>query len=124
MRTPLGIVKGLGPAREGTHHWWVQRATSAALFPLTVWFITSIATLVGSDYQAIVIWVKNPLTTVLLVLFTGFVFYHLRIGVQVILDDYANSRKAKLTGLFLNDAFCLIFGLLTIFSILRIFLGS
>ncbi len=124
MRTPLGIVKGLGSAKEGTHHWWVQKVTSVALFPLTVWFITSIATLVGSDYEAIITWIRNPLTTVLLVLFVGFVFYHFRIGVQVILDDYANSRKAKLTGLFLNDSFCLVFGLLSIFSILKIAFGS
>jgi len=124
MRTPLGIVKGLGPAKEGTHHWWVQKATSVALIPLTVWFVTSIATLTGADYGALITWIKNPLTTVMLILFTGFVFYHFRIGIQVVLDDYAHTRRGKLTGLFLNDAFCLFFGLLMIVLILKISLGS
>ena len=124
MRTPLGIVKGLGSAKEGTRHWWVQKATAAALLPLTIWFIVSIAALVGADYGAIITWIKNPLTTVLLVMFTGFIFYHLRIGVQVVLDDYAQSRKGKLIGLYINDTFCLIFSLLTIFSILKIFFGN
>jgi len=124
MRTPLGIVKGLGPAKEGTHHWWVQKATSVALIPLTVWFVTSVATLVGAEYGAILTWIRNPIATVLLVLFTGFLFYHFRIGIQVVLDDYAHTRRGKLTGLFLNDAFCLVFGLLIIVLILKISLGS
>lgn len=123
MKTPLGIVRGLGIAHAGTRHWWVQKATSVALVPLTVWFIVSMAAMTGADYDAFVNWIRMPVTSVLLILFLGFVFYHFRIGVQVVIEDYVH-RGAKIAALLLNDAFGLAVGLLSILSVLRIVFGG
>ena len=68
LQTPLARVRGLGSAKEGTHHWWGQRVTAIALVPLTVWFAISAAALVGSDYGAVAAWAAAPVNTVLLLL--------------------------------------------------------
>ena len=58
MRSPLGRAGGLGSAREGVEHWWMQRVTAAALIPLTLWFVASLIALTGSDYNAFIAWLK------------------------------------------------------------------
>ncbi|HXV73854.1 MAG TPA: succinate dehydrogenase, hydrophobic membrane anchor protein, partial [Sphingomonadales bacterium] len=115
---------GLGSAKSGTHHWWVQKLTSLALIPLALWFMVSMAMLASADYGAIIIWVKAPLVTVFLVLFITILFYHLKLGVQVVIEDYVYKPVAKALSLFFNAAFAYVFGLLAIVSILRIALGS
>ncbi len=104
--------------------WKLQRLSAIALFPLSVWFLVSMAMLAGADFGAIITWVKNPFVTVALVLFLGLVFFHLKLGVHEVVEDYAKSGTAKTTLLFLNAAFAWVFGLLSIISILRIALGS
>lgn len=124
MRTPLGIVKGLGSAKSGTHHWWVQKLTSLALIPLSLWFLVSMAILASAEYGAVIIWVKSPFVTVFLILFIAILFYHLKLGVQVVIEDYVYKPVTKALALFFNAAFGYVFGLLAILSILKIALGS
>lgn len=123
MQTPLAKVRGLGSAKSGTRHWWQQRVTALALFPLTVWFVVSIAALAGADHGALVTWIRMPLVAVLLVLFLGLLFYHFQLGVRVVIEDYIHHERAKILFLAALNAFAWILGLLAVLSILRIFLG-
>jgi len=124
MTTPLGNAGGLGSAKSGTRHWWHQRITALALFPLTVWFVVSMAALAGADHGALVIWVRLPLVSVLLVLFIGLVFYHFQLGARVVIEDYVHPERGKILCLAALGAFVWIFGLLTLLSVLRISFGG
>jgi succinate dehydrogenase / fumarate reductase, membrane anchor subunit len=68
MRSPLSRARGLGSAREGVEHWWMQRVTAVALIPLTLWFAASLIALTGSDYNMFIAWLKAPFVTILTVL--------------------------------------------------------
>lgn len=116
-----GPKKASGSAAR---HWWFLRLSALGLFPLVVWFLVSMAMLTGADYGTIVTWVKNPFVSVFLVLFLGLVFFHLKLGVYEVIEDYVQDGTTKVTLIFINNAFALVFGLLSIISILRIALGS
>src|SRR5438128_2264228 len=68
MRSPLARARGLGSARDGVEHWWMQRLTAVALIPLTLWFAASLIALTGSDYNAFIAWLKAPFVAILMVL--------------------------------------------------------
>ena len=95
-RTPLGRVRGLGSAKGGTHHWWMQRLTAVALVPLTVWFILSLITLSGADHATAAAWLASPLPAVLMILLIIATFHHLQLGLQVIIEDYVHGEGMKL----------------------------
>ncbi len=111
------------PKSQATKDWLRLRFSGAGLFVLAIWFVISMAMLAGADYETMIIWVKQPLITVLLVLFMGLIFYHLKLGVHEVIEDYVYDPKTKMIALFVNNAFALVFGLLSIVSILRISLG-
>ncbi|MCG8543161.1 MAG: succinate dehydrogenase, hydrophobic membrane anchor protein [Alphaproteobacteria bacterium] len=95
-RTPLGRVRGLGSAKGGTHHWWMQRLTAVALVPLTVWFILSLITLSGADHATVAAWLASPLPAVLMILLIVATFHHLQLGLQVIIEDYVHGEGMRL----------------------------
>ncbi|MDJ0685922.1 MAG: succinate dehydrogenase, hydrophobic membrane anchor protein [Alphaproteobacteria bacterium] len=99
LQTHLARVRGLGSAKDGTHHWWAQRVTSIALIPLTVWFAISAATMAGLDAGAVAAWVAAPWNTVLLLLLIAATFHHLHLGVQVVIEDYVHGEAAKFAGI-------------------------
>ena len=124
FRTPLGRVRGLGSAKEGTHHWWVQRLTAIALVPLTVWFVVSILMLVGADRAAIAEWLGNPVTAGLLVMLILAAFHHAQLGLQVVIEDYVHTEVWKI-GLILFAKFAaLLFGGIAIISVLKLAFGA
>jgi succinate dehydrogenase / fumarate reductase, membrane anchor subunit len=96
MRSPLGRARGLGSAREGVEHWWMQRVTAAALIPLTLWFVVSLIALTGSDYNAFIAWLKAPFVAILMVLVLVALFHHMALGLQVVVEDYVHSDRAKI----------------------------
>ena len=98
-RTPVARVRGLGSAKGGTHHWWMQRVTAVALVPLTLWFIVSLIRLAGADHAAVSAWVASPLTTVLLLLLIAATFHHLQLGLQVVIEDYVHGEAAKIASI-------------------------
>ncbi len=104
--------------------WWLQKISALAMFPLVVWFLVSMAMQTSAGYQDIINWVKNPFVTVFLVLFLGLVFFHLKLGVHEVIEDYVQDKTTKVTLGFLNSAFAYVFGLLSVISILRIALGA
>ena len=122
--TSLGRVRGLGSAKSGTHHWWLQRVTAAANLILLSWFVVSLARLPVLDHQAVVLWLKSPLAAVPLLLLVISVFWHLRLGLQVFIEDYVHEEGAKIGSLLILNAYTLFCGALCAFSILKIAFGG
>jgi succinate dehydrogenase / fumarate reductase, membrane anchor subunit len=120
MRSPLGRVRGLGSARGGTHHWWMQRVTSAALLPLTIWFALAAASLAGASHEETVAWIGRPWNAVLLLATIGLTFHHTASGLQVILEDYVNQEWARMGGILAIKAICVLLALASALAVLRI----
>lgn len=95
FKTPNAIVRGKGPLREGLHHWWAQRLTSIALVPLTLWMVVSALYLTGADWNAYQAWVSEFGNLLMLILFFVAGFYHMALGLQVIVEDYVHSEAWK-----------------------------
>jgi succinate dehydrogenase / fumarate reductase membrane anchor subunit len=90
-RTPLARARGLGSAKDGVHHWWVQRLTAIALIPLVVWFAVSLVMLSGADYPVVRAWIGSPLVMVMLILTIGIGLHHAQLGMQVVWEDYTDG---------------------------------
>ena len=95
-RTPLAKARGLGSAKTGTAHWWMQRVTAVALIPLSFWLILFIDQLFHASYSEIKQWLVSPVNFTLLLAwaFTG--FYHAALGLQVVIEDYVNPDWIKI----------------------------
>ena len=123
LRTPLSRVRGLGSARSGTGHFWKQRLTALANVPLAICFIVIIARLAGADHPSAVAILSGPLTGILLLLFLLSGLVHMRIGMQVIVEDYVHEEGAKVLCLMLNTFFTVAVGLACVYAILKISFG-
>jgi succinate dehydrogenase / fumarate reductase membrane anchor subunit len=124
FRTPANEVRGLGSAKHGTHHWWLQRVTAVALVPLSLWLMASLGSLVGADYQSVVIWVRSPVVTVLLICLIGALFHHAQLGLQVVLEDYVHTEWLKTTSIVLMKFTALVLGLASVLAVLKVSLGG
>ena len=125
LQTPLAKVRHLGAAKEGVNHWWWQRLTAILLVPLSLWFVGSIWSLVagGADRDALVDWLSGPVAAVLMLLFLGATFYHLKLGLQVVIEDYVHG-KCKWVLLILNTLLCLLLGLAALYSVIVLAVGG
>ena len=120
MRTPISRVRGLGSAKEGTHHWWMQRLTAIALIPLGIWFVISMISLAGADHAAASAWLANPLTAVLMLLLIIATFHHLQLGLQVVIEDYIHSEAAKMVCLIGLKLASFALGVAAVFAVLKV----
>ena len=102
LTTPLNRVLGLGAAKTGSEHWWMQRLTAIALLPLGLWFAISLLLLDDFAYATVVTWVQRPLTGIMLVLTVLAVGYHSHMGVQVVIEDYVHATASKVVALILS----------------------
>ena len=123
-RTPLSEVKGLGSAKEGTDHFWVQRLSAIALVPLMIWLAFSIASLPGRDYLSIRDWLSGPFTAVamILVIVTG--FFHARLGLHEIAIDYVHGTAARTATMIAINFAAVALAVAGVFSVLRIALSA
>ncbi|MCQ8279179.1 succinate dehydrogenase, hydrophobic membrane anchor protein [Acetobacteraceae bacterium KSS8] len=119
MRSQLGRVRGLGSAKSGVEHWWVERVTAIALIPLTLWFVVSLLLLLGMPQIVVVHWVGRPVNTVLLLALVVLTFHHMQLGLQVVLDDYVHDKKSHLALTLLNKGAALILALFAVVAILK-----
>lgn len=124
MRTPLGQVRGLGSAKSGTGHFWKQRLTGMSNLVLSFFFVGLVIALVGKDHATAVATIGHPLVAVPLLLFFLSVALHMKIGMQVIIEDYVHGKLANVTLLMLNVFFSLIVGAASLFALLRIAFGG
>jgi succinate dehydrogenase / fumarate reductase, membrane anchor subunit len=91
MASELGKVRGLGSAKHGTHHWWLQRVTALGNLLLVTWFVISLLRLPLHDYEAVHEWLAHPIAAVLMALLILNVAWHFRLGLQVVLEDYCHG---------------------------------
>jgi succinate dehydrogenase / fumarate reductase, membrane anchor subunit len=124
LKTPLKRAQGLGSAKDGTHHWIMQRVTAIALIPLFVWLVVSLLALIGADYGTVREWISMPLIAVLLALFIGVLFYHSDLGVQVVIEDYVADKGQRIAALVLSRFIHFILAATGIFAVLRIAFGA
>ena len=120
IRTPLGKVRGLGAAKEGAHHFIVQRVSAIALLFLIPWFLISLLFAVRSGYQGAVDFIANPLDAVLALITVGASLYHMQIGMQVVIEDYIGKTGTLIFLLILNTFFAVALFAAASFSILEI----
>ncbi len=120
MRSALGRVRGLGPAKQGVGHWWLQRVSSALLLPLTLWFAISAALLAGASYEETVAWIGHPFNAVLLLATLAISFQHTASCLQVIIEDYANQEWLRMGAILAEKTICTLLWLAATLAVLRI----
>jgi succinate dehydrogenase / fumarate reductase membrane anchor subunit len=123
LRSPLAHARGLGSAKDGTHHFWVQRVSAVALIPLSLWFVFSVAQLAGGDYGMVRHFVHAPSVAVTLVLFISAALYHSMLGVQVVIEDYIANEGTKIVTLLLMKFAHAIVAAAAVFAVLKVALG-
>lgn len=124
LRSPLGRARGLGSAKEGLHHWWLQRLTAIALIPLTVWFVAALVGLAGGGYDAFVAWLSDPCTTAVMVGFLAVTFHHAQSSMQVVIEDYVASHALRIATIILVKFVCYGLAILGIVSTLIVSFGA
>jgi succinate dehydrogenase / fumarate reductase membrane anchor subunit len=124
METPLKKVRGLGSAREGTLHFWRQRLTAIANIPLLLFFGGLMVALNGAGYEQTRAVLANPFVTLMLALMMVSVLYHMRLGMQIVIEDYVHGELAKLALLTLNTFFSVAVGAMALFALLKIAFGG
>lgn len=122
--TDRARVTGLGTAREGVGHWWVQRVTAVALVPLTVLFVIPFAQSLGAGHEAVLQTYRHPFHAIVAILFLGTTFYHLKLGLQVVIEDYVHGKGARTAAVIANTLLCWLSGLTAVFAVARIALGQ
>ena len=100
--TSIGRVRGLGSAKSGSHHWWHQRLTAGSNLLLVTWLVVSLFRLPLWNYRALVLWLSSPWASVPLILAIISVFYHLRLGLQVVIEDYQHDFTRVIAIVLLN----------------------
>jgi succinate dehydrogenase / fumarate reductase, membrane anchor subunit len=123
MRTPLARVRGTGAARSGTSHFWYQRLTAVANIPLTIAVIVIMITLLGRNQAAVAQILGSPAVAIIMLLFVGSITFHMKIGMQVIIEDYVHDESAKLTLLMANTFFTIAVGLAAAYGVLKLSFG-
>jgi succinate dehydrogenase / fumarate reductase membrane anchor subunit len=124
METPISRVRGLGSARSGAHHWWLERLTSVSTLLLFIWLLVALLTLPDLKYGTVTEWLGSPLGAVPMLLLIVSTFWHLKLGLQVVIEDYVHEEGLKLFTITLLNFFVLALGAAAVFSVLKIAFGG
>jgi succinate dehydrogenase / fumarate reductase membrane anchor subunit len=119
-QTPLAKVRGLGSAKAGTGHFWMQRITAITLIPLSLWMVSFTERLLDATHQEIIIWLSGPLDTILAIAWVIAAFYHAALGLQVVIEDYVHAEWIKISSIWAVKLTFLLFALAAIVAIFRI----
>jgi succinate dehydrogenase / fumarate reductase, membrane anchor subunit len=123
IRTPLSRVRGLGAAHSGTDHFWRQRLTAVANIPLTIAAIVIFIMLLGRNQAWVAQIVGSPAVTIIMLLFVISITAHMRIGMQVVIEDYVHDEIVKFVLIMANTFFCIAIALTSIYGILKLSFG-
>ena len=124
MRSAYADTHAMGSAREGLGHWKLQRLTAIANVPLVLWFILSVVTLADGGYLDARAWLSAPVNTIFMVLFVVSTYWHARLGLQVVLEDYVHHRGVKIASMIALNLGFVALALAAIVAILRVSFGS
>ncbi|QMW21817.1 succinate dehydrogenase, hydrophobic membrane anchor protein [Sandaracinobacteroides saxicola] len=122
--TSLGRVRGLGSAKSGVQHWWQQRVTAAGNLLLVLWFVVSLILLPDLTHSSVVAWLKQPVAAVPMLLLIGSVCWHVRLGVQVLIEDYVHAEGLKLMSLLALNLYVVAVAAVSLFSVLKLSFGA
>ncbi|MBS3742931.1 MAG: succinate dehydrogenase, hydrophobic membrane anchor protein [Wenzhouxiangellaceae bacterium] len=120
LRNPLERAINHGSAGSGVHHWWAQRFSAILLVPLTVWLVWTLAVLAGADYAVARDWIAAPWNAAMAILLVGSTFYHARLGVQVVIEDYVHQRALEVSLQILVAIAALVGAVVSIIAILKV----
>ena len=120
LRTPIARARGLGSGKTGTEHFWVQRVTAVALALLAPWLIGLLVSMVGADVGAVRAAIARPWNAILLSAFVVALFWHAKLGIQVVIEDYVHTRATEITLHLLNTFLCALGAVASLYAIVRI----
>ncbi len=123
IRTPIGRVRGLGSARSGTEHFWHQRLTAIANVFLVSAFVVILVSLLGSSHARVHQILGSPFVAIVMLLMVGSVTYHMKIGMQVIIEDYVHDEAWKFAAIIANTFFAIAVAVACAFALLKISFG-
>ena len=124
FRTPLARARGLGSARQGTSHFWAQRVSAVALVPLCAWFVFSMVAIGSARHEAVHDWVGQPAAALLFIAFVVSLFYHLKLGLEAVIEDYVHRQWVKVSSLVVLKLLTFLLAAAAVLAVLRIALGS
>jgi succinate dehydrogenase / fumarate reductase, membrane anchor subunit len=123
LRTPLARVKGLGAAGHGVEHWWLHRMTAVSNIPLIVAFVIVVANLAFRPWQEAVGVVSHPLIAILLIITVVSVTSHMRLGMQIIIEDYVHDKGWKITAVIANNFYAVVIAAACLWAVLKVSFG-
>jgi succinate dehydrogenase / fumarate reductase membrane anchor subunit len=121
---PLARARGLGSAKHGVGHWWNQRVSAVALVPLTLWFVWSVIHLAGAGQTEVIHWLSRPASAILMALLVIATFYHLALGIQVVIEDYVHRESVKIVTMLLVKGLIVLTAAAALFTVLYVAVGS
>ncbi len=124
MRTPLSRVRGSGSAKDGTSHFWRQRLTAIANIPLILAFLWIFISLNGSPHANVAATLSFPIISIIMLLVVISSLFHMKLGMQVIIEDYVHGELNKIILLILNTFFTFFIGMASVFAILKLGFGG
>ena len=123
IRTPIARVRGLGSAKSGTEHFWHQRLTAVANVFLVTAFVVILVSLLGRGHAAVIQILGSPFVAIVMLLMVGSVTYHMKIGMQVVIEDYVHVEKWKFAAIIANTFFTIAVAVSCAFALLKISFG-
>lgn len=120
LRSQLKRARGLGSARSGSGVWWAERLTAIALVPLSLWFIASVIRLEGATRADMVAWLHGPVPLVLLLCLIVATFWHMELGLRVVVEDYVHRDSVRIAMLLFQRGLCIVAALLCVIAALRL----
>lgn len=121
LKHPLAKARGLGAAKDGVGHWWAQRVTAVAMIPLATWMIYMLVAMMRvAEIRHIEAWLADPLAAFPLAALLALMFYHAKLGLQVVIEDYFHTPHLKYGLLLLNIATCWTGGIISVLAILKL----
>jgi succinate dehydrogenase / fumarate reductase, membrane anchor subunit len=124
LRTPLARARGIGSGKTGTGHFWTQRVTAVALALLVPWLVGLLVSMVDTDVEAVRAAIARPWNAILLSAFIVALFWHAKLGMQVVIEDYVHVRAVEITLHLANTFLCALGAVASLYAIVRIALGA